>query len=282
MSVGIWVEKVTEVPDITLQDLLATADHATLVLSAERRIVAVNDNARRLVSPGDPHLEGRPLSDVCSGRLAHFCRLVTSAMESGEAVTECDVALGMAACKLSVKRGERYWVVRIRDVTVELSNLYRLREAEAEKDEMRAMMMTALNGLSVGIVVMDTDNRPVYVNRFARRFVGDLMERGTPGDFASAVGLFEADGVTPLTRQRRVIPRALRGETVRDEKIVLKNEITERSLNIDSNAAPFYDRDGKIVGAVGWYYLRGELAEGTKPAEFTDTANVIELMARDV
>ena len=196
-------------------------------------------------------------------------------MKSDAPVTECDVVFGVAACKLTVSRGGAHWVVRIRDVTEPLSNLYRMREAEAEKSEIRAMMLTALNGISAAVVAMDTGGKPIYVNRFARRFVGDLVERATPEDFSRAVGLFDESGATLLAPGLRPLPRALRGETVLNQRLVLRNEITQQSLRVDANAAPFHDLEGRIAGAIGWFYVEAKQVGETEAGP----ADVVRLMA---
>ena len=267
-------------PNIVLQDLLTTAEHATLVLTADQKIVAFNNLAREMLAPDLSVLEGRSLPDICTGRLLRFYNLVTSAMESGEPVANFDIAMGNAACKMDICRGGTYWVVRIRDVTEQLANLYKLREAEAEKEEMRELMMTALNGISVGVVVSDVTGRPVYVNRFARKFIGDVMERAPTEDYASALGMFEPDEVTPLPDHKRFVPRALAGETVMQQEFVLKNSLTERGLHILGNIAPFFNRSGEISGAVGWYYLLDQLSEGVEPIRPEDGAKVIDVIFR--
>jgi PAS domain-containing protein len=263
-----------------LKDLLATAEHATLVLTSDQKIAACNERARHLIAPELETLEGRALPDICTGRLLRFYNLVSSAMQSGDAVTNSELAMGDAACTMDVRRGDGFWVVRIRDVTEQLANLYKLRQAEAEKEEMWQLMMTALNGISVGIVVADAQGGIIYVNRFARKFIGDLMERSRLEDRASNMGLYEADGITLRAPHRQGIQRALKGETVMGERLVLRNELTERALNLHSNAAPFYDREGNIAGAVGWIYLLDKLDENAEPVRPEESAEIIDLMFR--
>ena len=263
-----------------LKDLLGTAEHATLLLSADQKIIALNERARKLIAPDIKVLEGRSLPDICTGRLLRFYNLVSAAMQSGDPVTNCDLAMGDAACAMDVRRGDSYWVVRIRDVTEQLANLYKLRQAEAEKDEMWQLMLTALNGISVGVVVADAQGGIIYVNRFARKFIGDLMESSPLEERASKMGLYEADGVTLRAPHRQGIQRALKGEIVMDERLVLRNELTERALNLHSNAAPFYDREGNIAGAVGWIYLLDQLAGDAEPVRPEESAEVIDLIFR--
>lgn len=263
-----------------LKDLLATAEHATLVLTSDEKIAAFNERARSLIAPELQTLEGRTLPDICTGRLLRFYNLVSSAMQSGDAVTNSDLAMGDAACSMDVRRGDGFWVVRIRDVTEQLANLYKLRRAEAEKEEMRQLLMTALNGISVGIVVADAQGGIIYVNRFARKFIADLMERSPLEERASKMGLYEADGVTLRAPHRQGIQRALKGETVMGERLVLRNELTERALNIHSNAAPFYDREGNIAGAVAWVYLMDRLVDNTEPVHPEESAEIIDLMGQ--
>ena len=259
----------TDVSDTVLEDLLATAKDATLLLSLDGRIVASNENARGLLAPVRGELTGLGLAEISRGPLARICRLVEAAMKSDAPVTECDVVFGVAACKLTVSRGEAHWVVRIRDETEPLSNLYRMRDAEAEKDEIRAMMLTAFNNISVAIVAMDPGGKPIYVNRFARRFVGDLVERAEPENFCHAVGLFDEGGTALLASGLRPLPRALRGETVLNQRLVLRNAITQQSLRMDANAAPFHGREGRIAGAIGWFYVedKGIGEAGHDPAD---------------
>ena len=64
------------------------------------------------------------------------------------------------------------------------------------------------------------------------------------------------------------------------ERLVLRNDLTERALNLHSNAAPFFDRQGDIVGAVAWVYLLDRLDDNAEPVRPEESAEIIDLIFR--
>ena len=65
--------------------------------------------------------------------------------------------------------------------------------------------------------------------------------------------LYRTDGITPLDGAYRIVPRALNGYTVVDQAIVVRNELTGRSLDVSASATPVRDKKGSIVGAIAWF-----------------------------
>lgn len=251
-----------------LDDIAETAGYATIALRCDLSIVHVDRNAARILGPGRAPFEGRNIADVFTGALSYAGSLIGDAVASGLPRTEKKVAIGDAACRLTVTRGANYWIVRISDETSTLADLYRLREIEAEFHQLRALMLTALNGVSVGIIIVDADGQARYVNRFTREHIGDTFELSDVESFAEAAGIYEADGETIRPVRSRTLIRALRGETVIDDRLVVKNTMTIRPLAIRASATPFRNKAGEIVGAVGWFYVEGEAQqpEGKAPA----------------
>jgi PAS domain S-box-containing protein len=117
-----------------------------------------------------------------------------------------------------------------------------------EIDRQRRFLDAALDSLHDGVTACDADGTIVLVNARMRRLWGSV---GTPADVTGEVaieGFFDGDG-SPLKPDDLALFRALHGEHLRDEELVLKapNGHTRYYL-ID--AQPILGPDGSTLGAV--------------------------------
>jgi len=108
---------------------------------------------------------------------------------------------------------------------------------------------TLLDTLEDGVVVCDAEGNIICFNRAAREWHGKDAAPTRPGDWASQYGLFEPDGVTPMAMDRIALAQALSGRHARGVPMAILAE--GRPLRqVITNAAPFHDADGNLLGAV--------------------------------
>jgi PAS domain S-box-containing protein len=113
----------------------------------------------------------------------------------------------------------------------------------------REFLRALLESLSEGIVACDADGRLTLFNRATREFHGLPPESLPVERWAEHYDLFRADGRTPLDLSEIPLMRALRGETIRGQEIVIapKDRPAKRVL---CSGEPIYDEAGRKLGAV--------------------------------
>jgi PAS domain S-box-containing protein len=120
--------------------------------------------------------------------------------------------------------------------------------ARHEIDQQRRFLDAVLDSLHDGVTACDADGRIVFVNERMRAMWG---EAGLPDDALAEVlpeGLTDANG-RPLTRDDLGISRALRGDHLRDEELILHGP-DRRTRHYLVDAHPITGPDGRTVGAV--------------------------------
>lgn len=249
--------------------LLTTADEGILVLTPDLVVTRHNPSAGALL--GIQSLERRRIAELRHGALSHFASTVQHAIQSGSNTANANIAVRDRVCHVSIRKGGGRWIVRIRDETPSLANLYRMRELATEAEDLHGLLRTALDGVPVGIIVVDAQGHLRHVNQFVRDHIGYELELNPPELFGEVVGLLDADGTTPRHQSRQSIWRALKGEVVTGESIVLRNNLSGKAIFVSANAMPFRNRKGEIAGAVGWYFLL------SYPTDSTAAVDVIGL-----
>ncbi len=110
-----------------------------------------------------------------------------------------------------------------------------------EIDQQHRFLDAVLDSLHDGVTACDADGRIVFVNE-RMRMLWDATDDGLPD------GLTDADG-NPLGRDDLGLFRALRGEHLRDEEVILPGPARPtRHYLVDAH--PIVGPDGRTVGAV--------------------------------
>lgn len=113
----------------------------------------------------------------------------------------------------------------------------------------REFLRALLESLSEGIVACDEDGRLTLFNRATREFHGLPQEAIPVERWVEHYDLFRADGRTPLDLSEIPLMRALRGETIRGQEVVIapKDRPPTRVL---CSGEPIFDETGRKLGAV--------------------------------
>lgn len=122
--------------------------------------------------------------------------------------------------------------------------------ADADQEREREFTRVLLDNLSDAVVASDADGRLVLFNQAARRWHRAATgEELAPETWAKSYKLFASDGVTPLPAAEAPLPRALRGEQVREAAMAFLAASGHRRF-IEASADPLINDQGQRLGAV--------------------------------
>ncbi len=123
------------------------------------------------------------------------------------------------------------------------------KEAVEELEKNRRFMEAALHNIHDGIVACDASGRLSIFNDAAKTIQGSRCQASSPNQWAQHCGYFETDGVTRLPKERVPLYRALHGEVVQNQELVMVSDKGERR-DVIAQATPMVDSHGEKIGAV--------------------------------
>jgi PAS domain S-box-containing protein len=104
--------------------------------------------------------------------------------------------------------------------------------------------------LPMGVMVADAEGHLLFFNPAAEGILGLGVSNIAPGGHPSVYGWFLPDQVTVLPNERLPLVRAIRGETLVDELIFVRNLQHRDGMWIRVNGWPLLDREGTVTGGV--------------------------------
>jgi diguanylate cyclase (GGDEF)-like protein/PAS domain S-box-containing protein len=128
----------------------------------------------------------------------------------------------------------------------EITERKRLEEALRYEQE---FTHTLLDNLLDGVVACDAEGKLVLFNHAAEEWHGMNVLHLTPEEWTRHYNLYCLDGLTPMPIEEVPLTRAFNGETVRDAPMVIRPE-GQAPRHIVANGYPFFDKQGKKLGAV--------------------------------
>ncbi|HEX2029598.1 MAG TPA: PAS domain S-box protein [Nitriliruptorales bacterium] len=116
--------------------------------------------------------------------------------------------------------------------------------------ERQTFVDTLLDTLHEGIIACDADGRLTILNRAIAQLFGVAGDSLPPERWTELLGMRGPDGVTPLTTEEMPLYRALHGEVVRDQEVVLRPPGSDRPRRVLMSGQALHDVDGRKLGAV--------------------------------
>jgi PAS domain S-box-containing protein len=120
--------------------------------------------------------------------------------------------------------------------------------ARHQLDQQRRFLDAVLDNLHDGVTACDAEGRIVFLNARMRRMWAEAGQAPAQGRATSIPGLTDGSG-TPRRDEDITLYRALRGERVRDQELVLRGP-QRRTRYYLADAQPITGPDGGIIGAV--------------------------------
>jgi PAS domain S-box-containing protein len=127
---------------------------------------------------------------------------------------------------------------------------HRVAQRTTELERQTRLLELVLQNMGDGVAVVDPALRFVLSNAAAERILGAQFTDVPPGEWPSHFGFFEPDGQTPRGAETLPLRRALRGEAVDDEEILIRGPHRPEGAWASVTARPIRDARGELLGAV--------------------------------
>ncbi len=143
---------------------------------------------------------------------------------------------------------EREEVKRQLEETVAQQDVH-VQERTRQLQSQQIFLEAILDNVQDGIVTCDESGMLSLFNRATRELHGIEQESLPPERWAEQYNLYLADGKTPMEKKDVPLFRAYKGETVKDEEMVIVSKGGGRRTLLASGRA-MRDESGKLLGAV--------------------------------
>ena len=118
-----------------------------------------------------------------------------------------------------------------------------------DSETQKSLLEAVLETMDVGVSLCDQNGVFVIYNSESRR-IGGVEAMDGEENWSTHYGVFYPDEVTAYPTDKRPLVRALRGETVRNAPVFLRNSCQTEGIHLSISAIPFIDTVGKSAGAV--------------------------------
>ena len=110
---------------------------------------------------------------------------------------------------------------------------------------------TVFESISDGVVAANPEGKFTIFNSSAEQIVGMGMVASSPDQWQDRYGIFQADQRTPVPTDQLPLLRAMRGESIDDEEVFIRNEKRPEGVFISVNGRPLHgDADTRPGGGV--------------------------------
>ena len=141
-------------------------------------------------------------------------------------------------------------VVVFRDITRLRDTQWKLKETARSMREQSRAMQTVIDSMSEGVVAADTDGNFTLFNPSARRIVGIGKTDTGPEQWSERYGIFYLDETTQVPPDELPLARAIRGESLDEMELFIRNENLPRGAIISVSGRPLRDSEGTLAGGV--------------------------------
>ncbi len=105
-----------------------------------------------------------------------------------------------------------------------------------------------IDSLAEGVIVADRNGKFIFFNQAAEQILGIGAVDVPPHQWTQVYGCYYADQQTPYPAEKLPLTRAIKGETIRNETIFIKNASRPKGVFINLSASPLKNAAQKIIG----------------------------------
>jgi two-component system sensor histidine kinase UhpB len=124
------------------------------------------------------------------------------------------------------------------------------RSTKVSAAERAAQLEKILDQIPEAVIVTDAEGEIARLNQAAALLLGGGPRRGKPQRWPARLSFYMGDGKTKYPRKRLPLQRALRGETVEDEELFVRNEDRALGSWVAMSARPLTDGSQEVTGAI--------------------------------
>ena len=111
-------------------------------------------------------------------------------------------------------------------------------------------LQSILNSLGEGVIVADSEGNFLYFNPIAEKILGLGSQDVELEEWSSVYGTYYPDKITIYPSEQLPLARAIKGETVLNELIFIKNPERPEGIFIEVSANPLRNSEGAIIGGM--------------------------------
>jgi PAS domain S-box-containing protein len=149
-----------------------------------------------------------------------------------------------SAAPILTDTGEGFGVVLVfRDITEK-------KRAEEETKRQKELLQLILGSIADGVVVADSDGKFLLFNAAAEQVVGIGATDTTPDQWSDRYGNYLPDGVTSYPPNELPLVRAMRGESVDEAEVFIRNAKVPDGRLLSVTGRPLRGEDGALRGGV--------------------------------
>lgn len=130
----------------------------------------------------------------------------------------------------------------------QIQNIVNLAPVDVNKDSKSSEKISEV--LPLGVISVDALGRVQYMNRLARALFGEPDQALTLEQWPQRFGLYPKDANVPYPGDKFPLARALDGESVEAEEMLLRRDRDQPGLWISMSAEPVSNEQGIIEGAI--------------------------------
>lgn len=139
----------------------------------------------------------------------------------------------------------------VRDISKEKSSAKQLQVMNDQLTVQSQLLQSIFNSISDGVLVVDDTGRVIMVNPSAKWFSELLLSTVGADQWDKNYNFFYSDRVTPFDVDELPIMQAIRGKSVDNvEMFVRNNKLAESGVYLNMSGRPMMDDDGNQTGAV--------------------------------
>ncbi len=138
----------------------------------------------------------------------------------------------------------------------------------------QAMLRTVLESMIEGVIVSDMRGRFLVFNAAARDLLGQGQTDTGPEGWSETYGIFYADGKTLYRTEDLPLTRAMAGESVDGEEVIIRAPGRNHDVHLNASARPLRCDTGEQLGGMVVFHditqskqVEKELREATNQAE---------------
>ncbi|RYZ04592.1 MAG: response regulator [Myxococcales bacterium] len=136
-----------------------------------------------------------------------------------------------------------------RNVTERLRTQEALRKSEERLRQQTRILNSILDGIGEGVIVVDSTGRTLLFNTEAQRVLGAQARDVPPEQWASAYGVYLADGRTLIPAAENPLVRAMHGARKVEMEAIIKNGGASEA-RVAIVATPLRNDQGEVTGAI--------------------------------
>lgn len=126
----------------------------------------------------------------------------------------------------------------------------RVYQRTEEVQRQTQLLRTILNSMGDSVLVINTEGDVILHNPAAENLIGTALLTLTPAQWEELWDIYLPDATTPCPIESRPLARAMRGETLNQLEVCLRNALHPEGIPIEVTLRPLTDVTGRLIGGV--------------------------------